>query len=746
VAERSGHGEAWWRTLVFTLVFAVLLVEAAAVMFSVFMFYDDEGYVLISLRNFAEHGALYRDVYSQYGPFPFVLYAGLHALGLPFTHVAERIVTLVAWGGAALAGAAWARHATRSLSVSLAVLASVFGYLWVMTSEPCHPGGLIALLTALLAATGCRCIETERMWGWAVTTGAIGAALILTKINVGGFVALSALAWMLLHHRSEAVRRWSPLLLLAGACLLPLGLMHTLLAAGWVRTFALMFACSAMAAIIAVMPRGLPCVTGRTVWMLVAAGGGVAGGVLVVVWSRGTAFADLMNGILVAPLKQPIAFSLRYNWPSWARLLAFGSLGACVLAWLLRGRHASRIDTAVAVLRIAAAAGFAMAILRFPYTSPDRLVFALSAPCLWLFLWPLTGEDARLCAARTWGGFLFLGQYLHPFPVTGSQIAWGTFLALPLAAIAAYGAAGWLRERYLPAVTARTRALRLSASVAVGIFAVAAAVRFGQVALRYRGGSDLALPGAEPIRLPSDSAAAFRVITLNAVAHGDMLFSMPGMFSLNLWSGLPTPTLANVTHWFSLLDEARQRAIITALEAHPRACVIVERGHVDYLRNHGLPPSGVLYDFLAANFVPAFKVDNFEFCVRRGRRIQPLMMADVLIRNGVPADGENSLLTMSVLLPPGRPVARIEVAQIELGNTTLALSGANARVEVIPVDARSEGGGSAWQRAWPFVVNGTATLAVHFHRDPAAGPVVGNMVVFRDPAGEVIALGRLQQQ
>jgi hypothetical protein len=154
----------------------------------------------------------------------------------------------------------------------------------------------------------------------------------------------------------------------------------------------------------------------------------------------------------------------------------------------------------------------------------------------------------------------------------------------------------------------------------------------------------------------------------------------------------------------------------------------------------------VLYDFLAANFVPAFKVDNFEFCVRRGRRIQPLMMADVLIRNGAPADGENSLLTMSVLLPPGRPVARIEVAQVELGNTTLALSAANARVEVIPVDARSEGGGSAWQRTWPFEVSGTATLAVHFHRDPAAGPVVGNMVVLRDPAGEVIALGRLKQQ
>jgi hypothetical protein len=733
---------------VFTLAFAVLLVGAAAVMFSVFMFYDDEGYVLISLRNFAEHGGLYRDVYSQYGPFPFVLYAGLHALGLPFTHVAERILTLFAWGGTALVCAVWVRRATGSLPASLAVVVSAFAYLWVMTTEPCHPGGLITLMTALLAVLGYRWIETGRMSGWASVTGVIGAALILTKINVGGFVALSALAWMLVHSRSKAVRRWSPLFLLAGACALPVVLMHALLAADWVRTYALVFACSAMAAVMAVAGRGLPCTTRRTVTTLLVAGGVAAGVVLAVVVARGTSFSDLVNGVLVAPLKQPIAYSLRYNWRALAPAFAIGSLAASGVAWGLRRTHAVHVDTAVAVLRIVAALSFAVAILQFPEVSPDRIVFAFSASCLWLFLWPLAGEDARMTAARTWAGFLFLGQYLHPFPVTGSQVAWGTFLALPLSAIAAYSAAEWVGTRLLRQSAARLGTMRLAAGVAVSVFAVAAAVRFGQVAVRYRAGSDLGLPGAEPIRLPTRSAAAFRVITLNAIAHGDMLFSLPGMFSLNLWSGLPTPTLANVTHWFSLLDEPRQRAIVAALETHPRACVIVEQGHVEYLRDQGLAPSGLLYDYLAANFVPAFKVDNFEFCVHRGRQIQPLMMADVLIRegDGAQAGGENSLLTMAVLLPANRPVAKIEIALSELDHTTLTLSAANARVEVIGGDARAEGGAAVRERAWPFVVNGTATLAVHFHRDASAGPVVGNTVVFRDAAGELIALGRLQQQ
>ena len=95
-------------------------------MFSAFMFYDDEGYVLISLRNFAEHGHLYRDVFSQYGPFPYVFYYLLHLLGLPLTHMVGRTITLLAWSGAAVSCALLARTATRSIAAQLAVLAAVF--------------------------------------------------------------------------------------------------------------------------------------------------------------------------------------------------------------------------------------------------------------------------------------------------------------------------------------------------------------------------------------------------------------------------------------------------------------------------------------------------------------------------------------------------------------------------------------------------------------------------------------------
>src|SRR2546422_929678 len=98
------------RPAVIVLVLAAvgLAIAAAGMMFSTFMLYDDEGYVLLTLKNFIAHGRLYRDVYSQYGPFPYTLYAALHALGLPLTHLAGRLVTLAAWSGAALCATALA--------------------------------------------------------------------------------------------------------------------------------------------------------------------------------------------------------------------------------------------------------------------------------------------------------------------------------------------------------------------------------------------------------------------------------------------------------------------------------------------------------------------------------------------------------------------------------------------------------------------------------------------------------------
>lgn len=737
------HG--WWRTLILTCAAAALALAASRLMFSAFMYYDDEGYVLISLRNFAEHGGLYRGVYSQYGPFPFVLWYVLHTLGLPFTHEAGRLLTLAAWTGCAVGCAMLVREATRSFTLTLAVLAGVFPYLWIMVSEPSHPGGIVAIAVAMAAALGHRWLARGHTPAWGFIVGAVAAALVLTKINVGGFVVLSALAWIFLHHENDRVRRMAPAWLLAGCVLVPLALMRPMLGISWVQTFALVFACSGGAAILVIAPEAAPRAGWRTLGACLIGGTAVTLVVIGIVLVRGTTLLELLDGILIAPLKQPAAFNLSYTWAAGTPALAVVSLAACITAIRLRRSGVTAVDPVVALLRLLAAGGATFAVLQYPNASPDRIVFGYGAPCLWVFLWALPGETTVSRAARAWVGLLALGQFLHAFPVAGSQVAWSTFLALPLAAIGAHDAATWLAAR-LPRLKQQVGRAALPVGYVAGaalVFAIGQ--RFAKGADRYRDGSNLALPGAEFLRLPTEATALFRILATNATAHGDMLFSEPGMFSLNLWTGLPTPTLANVTHWFSLLNPTRQQAIIRALEAHPRACIIKQRDHINYLTRRSFAPAGELHDYIAKNFSTAFVLDDFEFQVRNGRRIDPILLGEMLVANDTPGS-DNTVLRLRLLLPAGRGVDRIELTSPRApGDPPLRFDARNSRLEITPTDLRGTPAGPAQSGAWPLRLSGPATVLIHFDRFAQPPPTVGGLITLRDSDGSEVALARLRE-
>ncbi len=735
--------------LLFAATAAFLALAATKMMFSAFMFYDDEGYVLTSLRNFAEHGGLYREVYSQYGPFPYVLYSLFHALGLPLTHTVGRTLTLIAWTGTALACAALVGRATASLAARLAVLAGVSIYLWIMASEPTHPGGLIAVMTAVLAWLGYRWIDADRPRSWAVLVGAGVGVLLLTKINIGVFAAFSTVAWFGLHHANNTVRRWAPALLVVAVAALPFALMRPLLGTPWVQAYALMFAGSGIAAIGAASLGASPRIGWRALGTGVLSALAVALVVLGVIWARGTTPRDLLEGVLLGPLKHPSHFSLVFPWPAGTRFAACFSPAVFVGAWWLRRRSWKGLDSLIAGLRLAAALALVVPLVRFPEVSPDNLVLAFAAPCLWLFLWPLSTESPSSLAARRWVGLLFLGQCLHAFPVPGSQIAWGTVLALPLAALGAWPAARLLAGRFSPAAI-RSRYARLTLEIAVAIFAFTMVWRLAQVGARRDVGRDLDLPGAECVRLPENATALFQILALNAAAHGDVLFSEPGMFSLNLWSGLPTPTLINVTHWFSLLDDTQQGAIVRALAAHPRACVIIQREHINFLISRGLRPGGPLHDYLAANFSPVFTLDDFEFSVRRDRPVVPLQLAEVFERAAFPSKNSedasrDTLLKFNLLLPANATVASIEVVPMSRPDLVpLVLRSPDTRVELTPLNLRGEAIGPNQASAWPFAAPRPTLVSIYFDRHNRHFPIAATLLVLRDSAGAQIALVRMR--
>lgn len=766
VIERlSRPAPPWAGTAIVGLTTALLLYAAYGVMFSVFMLYDDEGYVLTSYRAFIEHGELYDKVYTQYGPFPFALYQLLNLAGFPLTHTAGRFLTLAIWAGAALGCAALVGKATRSLALQLAVLAAAFVYLWVLASEPSHPGGLIVALTVGLAVTGYHWVTENRIRAWAVGVGVATALLALTKINIGAFVACAAIAWWALHHTDSRVVRLARRVLPLAAVVLPLGLMRPLLGVPWVQNFAVIFACSAIAVIATIARTAAP----RTGWAdagaALGAGFGTVLVVLGVVMVRGTTLSDLLDGILLAPLRHPVSFSMRYLWPAGIVAVAVLSLALALAARVWHRREPLLVDTLIAGLRLVAAGALAWNLARYPMVSPDYLTFGWALPCLWLFLWPLaTGNVAHL-PARAWLGLLLLGQCLHVFPVPGSQIAWGTLLALPLAAMGGWEAAVWLSQRLRPSASTSTLPARkttakqrdLSVGALVGkigliVFAGVMAWKFTAIAARYHDDEDLRLPGAESLRLPAPFTATLRTLVVNAAVHADVLFSFPGMFSFNLWSGVPTPTLTNVTHWFSLLNEVQQNEIIRALDAQPRAVVIVHREHIRFLTTRELTPRGPLRDYIDQRFEVAFTVDDYEFRVRSGRSITPFMLGEILTRaTDAAASPEasvtpNTLLQIPVLLPPTSVISRVEIVSGEgVESLMLRLDATNTRVEVTPLTIRGATAGAPAGRTWPLAIEQPALISLYYERGETPAPFSGAVIVLRNVEGNIITTGRLQK-
>jgi hypothetical protein len=348
----------------------------------------------------------------------------------------------------------------------------------------------------------------------------------------------------------------------------------------------------------------------------------------------------------------------------------------------------------------------------------------------WLFVVPLRADD-RGTTARAWVALLLVFQFLHAYPVAGSQINWGTCLWVPLLALGLHDAGPEL-GRWLG------RGSRLGLGVGIGLIVgttAVMAVTLGKIGWdRYSWSQRLELPGAEDIRLPDDITYTLRILHQNLRAHATMLFSFPGLYSTNLWTDLPTPTLANATHWFSLLPPARQQEIIDRLAATPNAVLLVQRDLLDYLAKYGFKTRGPLYEWLNANFECAFALDGYEFCVHRGRTIAALSTA----RHLPAADGRGGLVLTLASLP--RSVVRIEWCDVNAPRLPLlVLDAQNTAATAEPIDLAGRSLAAAAPSPFPFACAGLTRLTVRF---PATTITIARghgLLRLRDATGTIVA-------
>ncbi|MCW5549105.1 MAG: hypothetical protein KIT44_09095 [Opitutaceae bacterium] len=647
---------------------AAMLATAHLIINTTLMLYDDEGYVLLSLRDYLAGGRLYDEIFTQYGPWPFVYHQLVTAvLAEPLTHSLGRWLTAVHWTGCGLLAGATALRLTGRPVAALATGAAVFSLLWQMNAEPTHPGSLIAVLVAGAVYAMARLPALTRPDMAAVWLGLTTALLCLTKINVGllllagiGAAALRYTAWPQSWIRPAAIAA------LVGLLLVPWGLMGRKLDEPWVLLFALQFTLGAGLLLWVTPPteanRRLP----PRLWLVAAAAGlftVLAVGTLVCL--RGTSPAALLDAVLISPLRHPANFMFGFSWvpESWVVSVA-GALLAARAGWELRRHGALQRATQVVVIlaRLAALGYFFWHLQTWLTIYGVGRFITVCLPLLPLFVIPLRPQTESAGTPALWlAAFVALPQILHAFPVAGSQMGWATFAFVPLFAAGLHEV--W--EVLAPALPRLGRRLG-----PISWAALLAATGWQLWLLGHNGwqhhqvSKPLGLAGAEGVRITGPIRESLRILTLNASLHADVLFSRPGMFSYNLWSGVPTPTTRNATHWFWLLDAADQQRIIDRLEATPRSAIIVNHPNDEFVRQHKIPVVGPLYDYIETHYRTLFQTGYsphtrdhiLSFLVPRESRAVPFGKIEALTRDGAEsADGRPMLLRANLVLD-GQPV------------------------------------------------------------------------------------------
>lgn len=620
-----------------------LAVTGGLILFTRFMIYDDEGYVLWSVRGFCEGSPLYTAVYSQYGPLFFLFYRAIHATsGFVFDNDTARLLNLAYWLAAAALAGILTQHLCRRLAAGLVAAGLTFVTLISNANEPIHPGALLALLVAVATACGARRIGSpgERHLGWTIALFATAACLV--KINVGVFLFAALATWMWLDSRRPAPRGIpGPGLVAAVIIAVPFALMREHLGESPTRDTALVFACGGLTLLAERAGDRRACFTARD-WIHAALASLVlAVGVIGVLVALGTRPADLLEGLLLAPLRHPGVYAFPPNFPAAAVLVAPLSLLGAI--WLGRHKDEARTRTFLAWAKIAAGlAFFAQGPRTLDEMALDRFAYYFGPSLAWLLAIPLGGECDKTTRRVRWIAWVFIWQTLQAFPVAGSQVAWGAFLWVPLCVYGWFQAAAHLAGARSAARHLVTGVAGLGASVAVGT-----CLRYGHLCLQDS--KPLELTGARWVSPPPDTTATLRIIVRNLNLHAGTVFSLPGMFSLNIWSEKPTPTQANVTHWFSLLDETRQNEIAARLDADPTALVVLQRDHLRFLLDTGYQPKGPLHEHLLAHFIPLARIDGYDLWGRPGRPLDFVATFSI-------APGEVVGVTEKLPRAPGRAI------------------------------------------------------------------------------------------
>jgi hypothetical protein len=572
--------------------------------------WDDEGYIMISLQGVLAGQPLYDQIYSQYGPGYYLSRWIFHSLtAQPVTHDLTRLIScatalLVSF---VLAGVVYSLTRSWLSSCAALLVAGVnlrfFGY------EPGHPQELCIFLVSLIIAAAAAMVS-ERWRSWALRAAAVATGFLLaTKINAGVFAAVAlALVGILFGPRG----RWQTF---AGTALsfvgliLPAVLLRADLSTAWAAIYCFCATCGFLAALLAAYTRTQPMLPPRSQFLC---GAFLAGGlILPLIWAlaKGTTVYSLLHGILLQHFEHG-----GRHWLLPAPLGPVEALFAALLLilaiWWSARRHESgeQSECFLAMLKVALPLLVVADMIVF-----RRLpMFQLLPWTVWLVV--TSGpEEQRI--SRTCLALVVSLQSLYAYPVAGSQLSYVGTLAATVAII--FFDDG-VRQLWCRVQHAKWELL-WPRSLAVYAFVPVLALGYAGWLLKsspYLNMVSLNLHGAKLVREFASKANVLQAATKRVSVSCSALYSMPGMFSFNFWSGVPSPTSLNLGHWMALFDEQTQRQVVHALEGQQKACVLVNHQIVRFWTRQDVSQMP-LPVYIASQFILAESFGSYELWVRK---------------------------------------------------------------------------------------------------------------------------------
>lgn len=548
----SAPPRAWsrgWRVLVIAGLLLAMGVGAFVGMYSHFVWYDDEGHMLMLARHFLDGHRLYDEVFTSYGPGYFYFEYLVHGLlGAPLTHSVARLVAAALWVATTCACGALAWGATGRFSAFVMTCLGTFWWLSVLKNEPGHPQELLAFLLPLTLGA----VIWGHSGGSAVLTGVIIGFINSTKLNVGVFTEIPV-GLLLLACSAKDLGR-IPATALKAVCVLgsvafPFVLMKDGLDDPRIVRYALATAVTTGTVCLCAFRDDLDLDRPRLrLGLLIAVSTAATVTLLASTVLMGTSLDGLLDGMVRLGSRRLTAFTVRADFPLAAPIMCALSAVVCLFCLRFKG---SRVI--VSWLRLLFGLGTVMIALpnNLPHTFGSLPLLGFLAPWSWVTVIEDDSDDRIRLPATVSLAFLAAWQVQIAYPVAGSQLHLGTFLYLPLGVISLHkSAAGlsWLWPARMPAIQ------RIAARLVLAILAL----RFGQATFAwvqfYARNEPLRLPGTQWVRCPPEDVEWLRGI-VDDLKGADCIFAIDGFNSLHFWTGIPPLTTAVVGHSLDLLPD-----------------------------------------------------------------------------------------------------------------------------------------------------------------------------------------------